>query len=71
MDKEAKSKAKKVLLWVIVAIYVLSPFDLLPEAAMGIIGILDDLGLLAYAFARTMGIRPYFFLKSKLFKAGK
>jgi uncharacterized membrane protein YkvA (DUF1232 family) len=72
MDRSiAKSRIKKTLLWGLVIIYVLSPFDLLPEALMGIVGILDDIGLLAYAFARTLGIKPYVFLKSKLFKTGK
>ena len=43
-------KPRKTLLGLIllVAIYILSPIDLLPEAFLGPLGYLDDIGLLAY-----------------------
>lgn len=34
----------------ITVFYIVSPFDLIPESVFGIIGLLDDLGILSFAF---------------------
>jgi Protein of unknown function (DUF1232) len=50
------SKLKRVLIVLFTVIYVLSPLDLLPEALLGPVGLLDDLGVLAWA-ARQLFFR--------------
>jgi uncharacterized membrane protein YkvA (DUF1232 family) len=45
-----------VLIVLFTVIYVLSPLDLLPEALLGPVGLLDDLGVLAWA-ARQLFFR--------------
>jgi uncharacterized membrane protein YkvA (DUF1232 family) len=50
------SKLKRVLIVLFAVIYVLSPLDLLPEMFLGPIGLLDDLGVLAWA-ARELFFR--------------
>jgi Protein of unknown function (DUF1232) len=46
---KSKGKLKRVAIIVLTLIYVLSPLDLVPEAFLGPIGWLDDLGVLAWA----------------------
>jgi uncharacterized membrane protein YkvA (DUF1232 family) len=49
-----KGKLKRVAIIVLTLIYVLSPLDLLPEALLGPIGWLDDLGVLAWAARQVL-----------------
>jgi Protein of unknown function (DUF1232) len=46
---KSNGKMKRIAIIVLTLIYVLSPLDLLPEAFLGPIGWLDDLGVLAWA----------------------
>jgi hypothetical protein len=46
---KSKGKFKRVAIIVLTLLYVLSPLDLVPEAFLGPIGWLDDLGVLAWA----------------------
>lgn len=46
LDKEVKSEDKVKLLFALG--YFISPFDLLPEGLLGIVGYLDDIALTAY-----------------------
>lgn len=49
-----KGKFKRLAIIVLTLIYVLSPLDLLPEALLGPIGLLDDLGVLAWAARQVL-----------------
>jgi hypothetical protein len=51
---KSKGKLKRVAIIVLTLIYVLSPLDLLPEALLGPIGWLDDLGVLAWAARQVL-----------------
>lgn len=46
MDKEVKNDQKVKLIFALT--YFISPFDLLPEAVLGVVGYLDDIALTAY-----------------------
>jgi uncharacterized membrane protein YkvA (DUF1232 family) len=45
---------KKAVILLLAAVYIISPFDLLPEALLGPIGYLDDLGVLAWAIKQAL-----------------
>jgi uncharacterized membrane protein YkvA (DUF1232 family) len=53
---KSMSKMKRVLIVLFTLVYVLSPLDILPEFLMGPVGLLDDLGVLAWA-ARQLFFR--------------
>ncbi|MEN9560333.1 MAG: hypothetical protein RLZZ502_1544, partial [Pseudomonadota bacterium] len=44
---------KKAVILLLAAAYFVSPFDLIPEALLGPIGWLDDLGVLAWALKQA------------------
>ncbi len=53
---KSMSKMKRALIVLFTLIYVLSPLDILPEFLLGPVGLLDDLGVLAWA-ARQLFFR--------------
>ena len=49
-----KKFIKRNWLLIISLLYILSPFDFIPEIFLGPFGIIDDLGLLLVFFARNI-----------------
>ncbi len=45
---------KRVVIALLAVFYILSPLDLLPEALLGPLGWLDDLGVLAWAARQVL-----------------
>jgi len=45
---------KRIIIVVLAIAYILSPLDLLPEALLGPLGWLDDLGVLAWAARQVL-----------------
>ncbi len=55
-QNKTQSSGKKGLLGlaIVTILYVLSPVDLLPEAILGPLGLIDDAALIAYLIKRIM-----------------
>lgn len=51
---EYKTKSRNIILPILGLIYVISPIDFLPEIALPVVGVLDDLALLTFIIPKLM-----------------